>query len=63
MSPKMWQLEHEASPLLLVRLASYSIGRPSMTLSGSGLWSATVWTSVSPTVSTTEIELLKRVST
>src|SRR5580700_5707143 len=37
MSPKMWQLAQDASPLPENRVASYNIGRPSITESGSGL--------------------------
>jgi len=36
-SAKTWQLEHEASPLLEVKFASYRIGRPLTTFGGSGL--------------------------
>ncbi len=46
MSPKMWQLAQEASPLPEKRVASYSKGRPSTTEGGSGLGrrsAATSW--------------------
>src|SRR5262245_48836138 len=39
-SPKMWQLEHDASPFPDVSCASYRNLRPVTTLAGSGLLSA-----------------------
>ena len=63
MSPKMWQLAHDASPLPENRVASYSIGRPATTDAGSGLGSASWATSRRAPRSITLTALSNRVMT
>src|SRR5262249_20458051 len=62
LSPKIWQLAQDASPLP-ERLASYSIGRPLITDGGSGFGSGNAATSLCERKSTTLTESSKRVMT
>ncbi len=62
-SPKTWQPAHAASPLLDVARASYSSGRPSRTLAGSGSCSRRCATSRRVATSITDTASSNRVST
>src|SRR5262245_24081988 len=63
MSPKMWQLAHDASPLPELWVASYRIGRPATTEVGSGLGIDTDWVSALVARLITLTELSNRVAT
>jgi hypothetical protein len=62
-SPKMWQLAHDASPLLDVSAASKRKRRPWSTAGGSDVWTGRCATSVAVDSRTTETALSNRVNT